>query len=290
MHGSSLKNRGKGIGDAAPTAFRWRIVGDALPSLTVAYRVGMATRAAVYDAANARGLMPLPEYFHKSSGHSHAFWLPEDADEDGAIDHVLLVAACTIPWELLPVLAGRLALRLADLGEWRLLPESMGSTLSSQLFGPARRWVSLTSYVPPRLVGGRSSSGIMRVRKNHTPVLSPEERLRWEIGCRKLGAHTQGVARLPAIVRGDAALLPERFALRARQLKRLSPATTAPIHWHAPQDAKGTAIALTFNRPVSGPLAFGFGCHFGLGLFAPSEESTQGMDHTREVMHSVAIC
>lgn len=31
----------------------------------------------------------------------------------------------------------------------------------------------------------------------------------------------------------------------------------------------GSFWRLTFSEPVQGPLALGFGCHFGLGLFAP---------------------
>jgi CRISPR-associated protein Csb2 len=32
-------------------------------------------------------------------------------------------------------------------------------------------------------------------------------------------------------------------------------------------DCTGTALRLTFPEPVSGPIALGFGSHFGLGLF-----------------------
>ena len=33
----------------------------------------------------------------------------------------------------------------------------------------------------------------------------------------------------------------------------------------------GAAFRLTFAEPVRGPLALGFGAHFGLGLFVPQE-------------------
>jgi CRISPR-associated protein Csb2 len=32
----------------------------------------------------------------------------------------------------------------------------------------------------------------------------------------------------------------------------------------------GTAFKLTFAGPISGPLALGYGAHFGLGLFVPA--------------------
>ena len=49
-----------------------------------------------------------------------------------------------------------------------------------------------------------------------------------------------------------------------------------PIHFHRfrsrrgllQPDALGRFLELTFEVPLKGPLALGFGCHFGLGLFA----------------------
>ena len=34
-------------------------------------------------------------------------------------------------------------------------------------------------------------------------------------------------------------------------------------------DALGYSFRIVFRKPVSGPLAFGYGAHFGLGLFVP---------------------
>ena len=43
-------------------------------------------------------------------------------------------------------------------------------------------------------------------------------------------------------------------------------------------DTRGSFWRLTFAAPVSGPLALGFGCHFGLGLFRPEPEHRSGGD------------
>ena len=37
-----------------------------------------------------------------------------------------------------------------------------------------------------------------------------------------------------------------------------------------PGNARGTVWRLVFAAPVRGPLAFGYGCHFGLGMFVPA--------------------
>lgn len=35
-------------------------------------------------------------------------------------------------------------------------------------------------------------------------------------------------------------------------------------------DTRGSFWRITFGKPVQGPVALGFGCHFGLGLFRPT--------------------
>lgn len=52
-----------------------------------------------------------------------------------------------------------------------------------------------------------------------------------------------------------------------------------PIHFHrlrskrglAQPDTKGSFWRLTFSKPITGPLALGFGCHYGLGLFQATD-------------------
>jgi CRISPR-associated protein Csb2 len=40
----------------------------------------------------------------------------------------------------------------------------------------------------------------------------------------------------------------------------------------AQPDGLGCFLTLTFAEPVVGPLALGFACHYGLGLFGASDE------------------
>jgi len=59
------------------------------------------------------------------------------------------------------------------------------------------------------------------------------------------------------------------FLLKGRECK--------PIHFHRFRTKRGltqpdTHVSfwrLTFDKPVPGPLALGFGCHYGLGIFKP---------------------
>lgn len=38
-------------------------------------------------------------------------------------------------------------------------------------------------------------------------------------------------------------------------------------------DSQGYGFRLSFSEPVSGPIALGYGCHFGLGQFVPEDAS-----------------
>lgn len=38
-------------------------------------------------------------------------------------------------------------------------------------------------------------------------------------------------------------------------------------------DSLGLVLELRFAQPVRGPLALGFACHFGLGLFIPAPDA-----------------
>jgi CRISPR-associated protein Csb2 len=65
---------------------------------------------------------------------------------------------------------------------------------------------------------------------------------------------------LPSVQFGGRALRPLHFD-RFRRKRGL----TQP-------DPLGRVLELRFAAPIRGPLALGFACHFGLGLFAPMND------------------
>ncbi len=125
---------------------------------------------------------------------------------------------------------------------WRLVLENIGnSDISEPLTMCSTQWQSVTPYLHPWYA------------KKHFGV---EEQIRRE--CRERG-------------------LPDPIAFEPLDQIPVGLQTCRSIHFHRfrnkrgliQPDRLGSFWRLTFPKPVAGPLALGFGCHFGLGLFAP---------------------
>ena len=131
-----------------------------------------------------------------------------------------------------------------DEQEWQLLLEGLGTPNQfpqSALLGHARVWESCTPYLHPWF------------RKKHFGVSQQVER----------ECHLRG---LPALESID--VLPDLRSPRVLDFRRFrsKAGLTQP-------DRHGCRLRLTFSEPLSGPLALGFACHFGLGLFSPVERA-----------------
>lgn len=233
-----------------PTTFCWRLTGDPRPSLFQAFPLAHAVRNAVMRAGNAVGLERLPDAFHGGPGrreHDHAYWLCEDRDGDGLIDHVTVHANAGLPRLVVVALAGAGSVWLDRSASWTLIPQTLGGPETAGLLGTARIWHAATAYVTPlwrTTDGGRERFG-----------LDTEAQLRKELKDRGIPSPVRILWR-DGIRMKTVAISPGKFAV--------SVPTRKP-----PADATKTAPTLIFAEPVSGPLAFGFGKHFGLGLMRP---------------------
>lgn len=198
-------------------------------------------------------------------GHTHAFWLPEDADSDGAIDHLIVYAPagldrdCRKALDLVTKLWTEKPARdddeeAAESGhkEWRLALEGFGQpkdfASGSAFFNSlnTRTWVSATPYLMP-----------WYAKKG----FGWAEQIARELKERSLPSLAEPPRELRSIWIGDRERRPIHFRrFRSRRSLRQP-------------DTLGRFLELTFQVspgqvPPEGPLALGFGCHFGLGLFA----------------------
>lgn len=187
-----------------------------------------------------------------SSAHQHAHVVPLDLDADGHLEHVLVWAPMGLDHQAQAAVrairrtfmkGGGFPLRVAvaaagSLDDLARLPGAYGTRFAT-LLGPARVWRSITPFVPPRH---------MKARGRNT--LEGQLRAELESRSRVLPNHVEVLD-----VRNDRSLLAFRHFQRSRK------------RGPGPPVDCGFAIELHFDEPVAGPLAIGYGSHFGLGLF-----------------------
>lgn len=233
----------------AARSVRLLLQGKPLPRIEDAVRIGELVRRAAIKAADRLGLSIPPVLsghdLPAGNRHAHAFFLPEDADGDGHIDHVLIHAAEGLPANAINALAAISRLWLPDGSEWRVLFEEAlnipGRATSSPHLHRAALWESVTPYLHP-----------WHAKKAFGPI---EQILR---ECQLRGLPEPKVTLLPEIRIGrDRLRRPVHFR-RFRDKRGLNQ-----------PDRQGTFLRLEFAEPVAGPLAFGFGCHYGLGMLKP---------------------
>ena len=245
---------------------RFILAGRPLPPVTDAVKVGEVFRQALM----ARVAEPVPAVLSgrddagaplRDPQHAHAFFLPEDDDEDGFIDHLVLYARPGLCHAVRRAADGLHTLWIKDHGprdsdeeaypgrrEWRVALEGFGTVAhfnDSALLRPSRRWVSVTPYLRPRYLKGKDPA-----EQTRQMVRAECERRGWpppEVQCD--GDDGRSI-RIGGQMRNVLAF--HRFRGR-RGL--------------AQPDRTGLALRLEFPEAIAGPLALGFGCHFGLGLF-----------------------
>ena len=184
-------------------------------------------------------------------GHLHAHYLATDEDGDGRLDHVTLYAPCGFDRHDLEAIGalrtifGRdnrpnIRLVLTGLGE-------AGQFGDAPLLAQSRRWRSVTPFSLPRFANRGAG-------KPPRPRDLPEAQLVRELRVRGLPE--------PVSIKRT-----EGYAAGGRPLVRW-----LEFHTRRFNGTKGFGLAgfeLEFAESIAGPLALGFGCHFGLGLFLP---------------------
>ena len=227
-----------------PDCVRFRLTGDRLPIARLGHQVAERARRAALGRARMMygpGGIPAALSGHGAQAgapameHRHAFWLPEDADGDGRIDHLTVHARAMDGTALAALLAADIAVH-SRREYWRAASDWIGrhdeSDIPTALLEVAVEWVSIAPYYRPW---------------HAKPGFSQDDMIRRECAARGLPPVTE----VELIGSGAA---PPRWRWRESAPKG---------------SGRGTAWRLVFAAPVRGPLAFGYGCHFGLGLFAP---------------------
>lgn len=248
-----------------PTLARFAVQSAVLPRITralsVAERVHQALLARFPDGSAPAVFTGRGEDGKPLSGHGHASIFCEAKGPRDAITDITVFAAAGFDssarraLESLTKVWGHgghdLQLVLLGFGETNTFEDA-------ELLGEARVWRSLTPFVSTRHP---------KAHRDGRPKLDAAG---WPIG-----SPAQDLRRLLA----EAGLpMPEKLEeLRDIPIpsRRLRPLEFQSERQHgngrrAHQPA--AAFRITFAEPVRGPLAFGYGSHFGLGLFVPADE------------------
>ena len=263
-----------------PKVARFLLVGRPRPPVEDTIRIGELMRLAAlsqfgWKDSNGRRVPNAPWQISgrgsdgnrlDNPSHGHAFWLPEDADSDGLIDHVSIFIASGIDQSIRNNLDRITRLWIAPKGgtegsesvnaramEWRLALEGFGQPIDfageAKIFGTSASWLSATPFLASGHLKRAGYAGeIRRLLKRRgidalygfsVSDVSVTERAEISIG---------GVGRRTTQF--------HRFRSRGGERQ---------------PDAAGTLLEIKFPNPIVGPLSLGFGSHFGLGLFVPAD-------------------
>ncbi|MDP2832017.1 MAG: type I-U CRISPR-associated protein Csb2 [Pseudomonadota bacterium] len=226
------------------TTARYALYARPLPRITDAVRVGETLRMALMGRARRLFGDAIPASLSghdlpEGNRHGHAFFLPE-ANKDGRIDHLIVHAPDGFDAQAQVALVELKSIHTSEGAEWRLLLEGLGETRAFQesvALRIATVWRSATPYLHPW--HNKKSFGVVE-------QIARECRLR-------------GLPE-PVAVEWLPDAKPRALDFRRFRSKR---GLSQP-------DRQGCFLKLVFAEPVAGPLALGFGCHFGLGLFTPA--------------------
>jgi CRISPR-associated protein Csb2 len=251
-----------------PTVARYALAGKVLPRLTEGVFEAERVRVALLSHSDGAPVFTGrdPTSGDLLAGHRHAFILPEANGHHGNITHITLYArmgfddCARAALERLRSVWQRsghdLQLVLLGLGEC----EDFGGTRTEAgqcaVLATADSWVSRTPFVPTRHPKQRRT-GEPKIDEHGLVIGSPEHdliRLLLEQGFPR----PLRVERIPDTDLGGK---PTRWlAFRTRRKK--GHGRRATVH--------GVGFRLVFPSPVRGPIAVGYGAHFGLGYFVPA--------------------
>lgn len=194
-------------------------------------------------------------------GHLHAHYFLTDEDHDGRIDHITIYAPRGFDDADIEAIGSlRTIFRRGNRPEVKMVLTGLGGQdLLSEvsIFAEAQRWRSVTPFSLPRFPNRGGG-------KPPRPRDLPDGQLIRELKNRGL-PEPVSIKRIEGYqVEGTP---PEGGTTKQRPLVRW-----LEFHTIRYNGTKGNGLAgfeIEFAEPVRGPIALGFACHFGLGLFVP---------------------
>ena len=273
-----------------PTTARFAVCGSVRPLLTDAIIIGEQVRHVIMGCSkkmrednNSSAVFSgkQPDGSPLAGGHQHAHFLCEAANGDARITHITLFAP--MGFESSDELAFS---RLAQCGVWgrdgydlQLVligvgnPEEFGGTNEkagqSRLLATSRVWRSRTPFVLTRHLTRKGMPSSEMIAADPSLLVELTNAVRFELAQREqFQSMADGVMIEPLLNSMQMGTsLGGHFTswLKFRRERQNGHGSKA--------GSNGFGFRLTFPRPVTGPIALGYGCHFGLGSFEAEVDS-----------------
>ncbi|AFY66361.1 type I-U CRISPR-associated protein Csb2 [Geitlerinema sp. PCC 7407] len=241
------------------------------------------------------------EVEQEAKGHQHAWYLPEP-NRQGKIDHVLVYAAGGFSERAIATLGRLRYFNQKEQDRFQMVLVSLGRAEEyrsngpgvSPLLGWGRRWRSLTPMVLPRhpkfdrrnnpkCIGETPfqregpEDQALYLLKNLLKSLHQDESLE---GCEKVQSKEDGEEDWLRYVNAQGKELVKVRCLSDDEKKACSDDPSKHLHWkqfrrrrYSGEGSRssecGYWLELEFAEPRQGPIALGYGAHFGLGVFLP---------------------
>lgn len=244
---------------ASITTARFMIYGKPLPRLEDAIRFGESMRlAGMGRAKQLLGEHAIPcelsgHELDSPNHHAHAFWL-SDPNKRGEIEHVLVHAPGGFSCEAIRVLTALQQVRRDEGDPLRLMLEGFGTASlfdkGTALTSESAVWRSVTPYLHPWFL----KKPEMRTPEAAAAAIFGQLQREWRQRGNDLPKIIE-VNELAFIRQGSRTLRSMHFHRFRRKSGLVQP------------DTRGRLLELRFEQSVRGPIALGYGCHFGLGQF-----------------------
>lgn len=274
------RRRDLSVRQKPPTIARFLLAGRPRPPVEDTVRIAELMRLAAlsqfgWKDSNGRRIPNAPWQISgrdsdgsrlNNPSHDHAFWLPEDADSDGLIDHVSVFIASGIDQRVRNNLDRITRLWTAPKGgteasesvnarsmEWRLALEGFGQPSDfaeeAKILGASTRWLSATPFLASGHLKKAGYAGEIRRLLKRRGIDARYGFSVSDVSCTERAEISIGGV-------GRRAIQFHRFRSRGGERQ---------------PDAAGAMLEIAFPNPIDGPLSLGFGSHFGLGLFVPAD-------------------
>lgn len=247
-------------GVPGPAVARYEIQAPVRESITRALSLGERLHVALCSRSSASPVFSGRHAGQPLKDHEHAFHLPE-CDHRGLLVRITVFARMGFDCAAVQALRSLREAWSRQSPGMKLILLGIGPAAdfgSVSALGESREWLSLTPFIPVRHIQ-RSRTGKPRVDPGSRLVRgSPEHDLRRLLLENGFPAPTN-------IEPLDALQLEGRRIRWANFQRQRRSGDGAAITTRS-----GFGFRLRFDQPVCGPLALGYGAHFGLGLFVPA--------------------